>query len=563
LTAARRRGVLALVVAAALGAALLVWSPWSGSSEGRDSAGAGGRSREAAGSSSTAGGRGAASTTRPAGIEGGTVRLGLAGGLVVDPSYASSASPSDLMVLDLLYDGLTQMSGPGASAAPAPAVALAWEADAAQRVWRFHLDPAATFASGRPIQAADVVASLEHVIAAGDASPAALRLEGVHGFREYLDGAAPGVAGLRRVDDLTVEISLDSPMAQLPAVLAAPPYGIVDVRGLAQRGPDAPMADQAALDTSGSWQVDAAGSEGLRLRRRAGASGHLDAIELRPYKDVDAAFDAFREGRVDWAPVPSARFGEAVDDYGAGAFAPFQAVLLLGLRADGPVLSKPEVRQAIAAALDRAAIVKAVYPDAAVRLDSIVPRGVGAASDGAISFDPDRARALVRAAFPGGSVPTVDLDYDTSPATEALMALVAKSLDDVGIPTDKHPVGLADYQRLLVRGEQQVFALSWLGGYRSPDAYLDPLLRSSSPDNLVGLRDPGVDAALAAARASADPAVAASRWQEVERSALSSAVLIPIAQLRTEVVVSPGILGLRHEVDGSVDWSAVQLAATR
>jgi ABC-type transport system substrate-binding protein len=430
-------------------------------------------------------------------------------------------------------------------------------------VWRFHLAPSATFATGRPIQAPDVVASLEHVIAAGDASPAALRLEAVHGFRDYLDGVTPGVAGLRRIDDHTVEIALDSPMAQLPVLLAAPPYGIVDVRGLAPIRPDAPVPQLGALDTSGSWQVDAASADALRLRRRAGAAGHLDAIELRPYADVDTAFEAFRDRKVDWAPVPSARFGEAVEAYGAAAFAPFQAELLLGLRVDAPALAKPELRQAIAAALDRAAIVKAVYPDEAVRLDAVVPRGVGAGSDAAIAYDRDRARGLVRAAYPGGDVPTLDLDYDASPATEALMGLVAKSLGDVGIPTAKHPVGLPDYQRLLVSGQQQVFTVSWLGGYRSPDAYLDPLLRSSSPDNLLGLKDPAIDAALAAARGGGDPAAVAARWRDVERAALSSAVLIPIAQLRTEVVVSSHLLGLRHEVDGTVDWSAVQLAAAR
>jgi ABC-type transport system substrate-binding protein len=561
LTAARRRGLLALVVAAALAAGLLVWSPWSGSSDG-GRAGTGGRSRSGA-PSSTAVGAGGASTTGALGTEGGTVRLGLAGPLVADPPYASAASPSDLMVLDLLYDGLTRMGGGGASATAVPAIARSWDVDAAQRVWRFHLDPAAAFASGRPVQAADVVASLEHVIAAGDASPAALRLEAVHGFRDYLDRVTPGVAGIRRIDDLTVEIALDSPMAQLPVLLAAPPYGIVDVRGLGQLRPDGPVAQLGAQDTTGSWQVDAGSADALQLRRRAGAPGHLDAIVLRPYAGADGAFEAFRDRKVDWAPVPSARFGEAVDDYGADAFAPFQAELLLGLRVDGPALSKPGLRQAIAAALDREAIVKAVYPDEAVPLDAVVPRGVGPGSDASIGRDPDRARSLLRAAYPGGDVPTIELDYDASPATEALMSLVAKSLADVGIPTAKHPVGLPDYQRLLVSGQQQVFALSWLGGYRSPDAYLDPLLRSSSSDNLLGLRDPAVDAALAAARSTADPAVAAARWSDVERTVLSSAILIPIAQLRTEVVVSSRIIGLRHEVDGTVDWSAVQLAAAR
>jgi ABC-type transport system substrate-binding protein len=560
LTSRRRRSLLALVVAAAHGAAVVAWSPWSGSS-GSDRAGPGDRSGRS--STTAAPGAGGGSVATPAGVEGGTVRLGLVGPVVADPPYASAASPSDLMVLDLLYDGLTRMAGPEATAPAVPALAVSWEPDAAQTVWRFHLDPAARFASGRPVLAADVVASLEHVIAAGDASPAALRLESVQGFRAYLDGTAPAVSGLRRVDDLTVDIVLDRPLAQLPVLLAAPPYGIVDVRGLALLRPGGPLGQLQALDTTGTWRVESASAEGLRLARRPDSSAHLDAVLLRPYDDVDAAFDALRDHEVDWAPVPSARYGEAVDRFGTAAFAPFQAELLLGMRVDDPALARSELRQAIAAALDRRALVTAVYPDEARPLEAIVPAGIGSAGDRAPAHDPARARALVRAAYPDGRVPTIELDFESSPATEALMGLVAESLDDVGIPSDLRPFRLEDYQRLLVSGRPQLFVLSWLGVDRSPDAYLDPLLRSTSPDNLLGLRDRSIDAALDAARRAADPAVAAGHRSEVQRSVLSSAMVVPIAQFRIQVAVSPNVLGLRHQVDGSVDWSAVQLAASR
>jgi ABC-type oligopeptide transport system substrate-binding subunit len=424
--------------------------------------------------------------------------------------------------------------------------------------------------------AADVVASLTHVIAGGDASPAALKLELVHGFRDYLDGRSPTVAGLRAPDDRTVVITLDAPLAQLPVLLAAPAYGIVDVRALATLasaapapGPtgSAPPAQLASLPLTGSWQVGVGVRDVLHLVRRAvpatiGPPIHLDAVDLHPYADDEAAYRAFEAGHVDWAPIPEDRYGEAVRAHGDDALAPFQAELLLGLRVDRAPLTDVRVRQAIAHAVDRSALVRTVYPDDAVPLNTVAPAELtGGPTGPRLAYDPAEARRLVAQAYPDGKVPTIHLDFEASPATTALMRGVAANLAAVGLPTAVQPHSLDDYQHLLVRGQQQVFTLSWLGGYRSADAYLDPLLRSTSPDNLLGLHATDLDAALAAARSGPDPGTMSLHWQDAERIALGQAAVIPLAQFRTEVVVAPTVLGLRHAIDGTVDWSLVRLSA--
>src|SRR5690606_24500495 len=92
---------------------------------------------------------------RPAGPDAAEdeLTIGLPGAVEVDPSVASLAEPSDLLTVDLLYDGLTELDEGGN---PVPALAESWQADAEQLVWRFQLDPERTFASGRPITANDV-----------------------------------------------------------------------------------------------------------------------------------------------------------------------------------------------------------------------------------------------------------------------------------------------------------------------------------------------------------------------------------------------------------------------
>jgi ABC-type transport system substrate-binding protein len=494
-------------------------------------------------------------------VDGGTLRLGLAGPLVIDPARASPAQPAHLLVLDLLHRGLTELDDDGRARA---GLAVAWSSDPTATTWRFTLDPGARFAGGRAVTAADVVTSLQRVIAGGDASVPALRLEDVQGFRAYLDGTAPGVSGLRAVDATTVEVVLDRPLSVLPELLAAPPYGIVDAATL-----DAGTAtgDLSGLDLSGGWEVGGAEPGRLELRRRTGQPGHLDAVELRPDRDADAAYEAFQDGELDWAPVPGERYGDAVDEHGTDAFAPFQAELLLGLRAGVPPLDRPELRQAVAAAVDPEAVVRAVYPEVADPLGSIVPPalpGAGGGPDcGACGHDPVRARNLVEAAYPQGNVPPVTIDTEASAAQEALARIVAESLEAVGIPAVVRSRPLPEYQRFLVSGGGELFVFGWVGGYASPDAYLTPLFRSTSVDNVVGLASPDVDALLAEARASADPDVRAERWAAAEAQLLDAGVVVPLAQFRTQVVVADEVRGLRHALDGTVDWSTVWLADPR
>ena len=61
----------------------------------------------------------------------------------MDPAEASLASPSDLMVLDLLHDGLTRLDADGVAAAGAGRGA--GRATPRSTAFRFDLAPEATF----------------------------------------------------------------------------------------------------------------------------------------------------------------------------------------------------------------------------------------------------------------------------------------------------------------------------------------------------------------------------------------------------------------------------------
>jgi ABC-type transport system substrate-binding protein len=484
---------------------------------------------------------------------GGELRLGIGGPLVVDPVEASLASPSDLMVVDLLHDGLTQLDVDGA---PGAAVAESWEANPDATAFRFVLDAEATFASGRRITPQDVIASLERVMQPGDSSLAALSLEAVKGFRAFADGEAEHVSGLTAPGPRTVRIELATPLSVLPVVLSNPVMSVVD--------PATIEGELGALDLSGDWTVASSDDGDLVLERRAGRGDGLGGIELDAHDDPDDAYDAFQDGDVDWAPVPTSRYGDAVEEHGAGAFAPFHAELFFGMNVRSSALRSPAIREAIRLAIDREAIVQAVYSGLADPLSTVVPRGVAGHDPERCTectHDPDRAKEIVAFLYPDGNPPTVHVDYDESPTQDQMAEIVADSLESVGIPTELRARPIDEYKAFVVSGEQELFSFGWIGAYSSPDAFLAPLFGSSANDNLTRYRSTAVDGFLEGARGSRNPVKNAERWAVAEKAVLEAAVVVPIAQFRTQVVVADRVQGLTHAIDGTVDWDQVGLTA--
>ena len=324
--------------------------------------------------------------------------------------------------------------------------------------------------------------------------------------------------------------------------------------------------DVGELALSGRWEPEAVDEGALTLARRVDAGGHLDTVVLQVHDDPEDAYDAFEAGEVDWALVPGSAHDEAVEAYGDDHFAPFHPEVFLGLRVAAPPLDAAPLRTAIAAAIDREALVAEVYADVADPLRTIVPDGVpghdpDVCGDAlACEHDPEGAEDALAEAYPEGDVPTVAIDFDDSERQTELAEAVAADLEAVGIPTELRPRSRAEYRAFVASGEQQLFSLGWFGGYPSPDAYLAPLLSSTADDNLTGAASAPIDEALAEARSTDDPEAAGAAWREAERRALSVAVVVPLAQFRTQPVLADRVQDLGHRIDGTVDWAAVWVA---
>jgi oligopeptide transport system substrate-binding protein len=490
-------------------------------------------------------------------VDGGVLRLGLDRPRSLDPADASPSARAELIAADLLFDGLTRYGETGEAV---PALATRFKPSKDLEEWLFRLRPDAEFANGRRITAKDVKYSIERVAEKGPRSPAAAQLELLVGYPQFTSGRSKTLSGVRVVDKDLVQIKVTTPLASLPELLASPLFGVVPKEAVEA---DSPVFDDEPTG-SGPFKVSSRDGDVVHLVRARDDNGtRVDGVDLMFYDDTDASYEAFVDEDVDWTRVPSARVDEAAERFGNEGFQPFHAEIFYGFNMRSTKFKSQRFREAIVRAIDRRAIVRAVYTDTVSLLNGVVVDGVSGFQEdpcgGHCKYSPTQAKALLRSVFGSKKPPVVGIDYDEGTVQEAIARAIATDLKEVGIPVDLRAKPFDEYQEFAASGQQQLFRLGWIAVYRSADAFLSPLFLANAPDNVTGFADPGVDRALKAARAEDDPAKRKSFYALAERRVMARFPIVPIAQFLSHTVASARVKDMSVAVDGTFDATKVWL----
>jgi ABC-type transport system substrate-binding protein len=477
----------------------------------------------------------------------------------LDPAQARS--PSELLIAEQLFDGLTTYDP--ATSAVQPALARAWVASPDQRRWDFTLRPDARFANERPVTSDDVKYSLERIARKGSSSPVAGLLEAVTGFRAFnVEGRVEGLAGVTAPAPDVVRIELDQPLSALPAMLGYPAFGIVPREAVEAEFP----AFAVQPVGSGPFMIESRGEDVVRLVPSPGSPAGVKAVDVRFARDVASSYAAFVEGRLDWTAVPADRVEQVAERQGRAGFRPYLGETFYGFNLKNPKFADVRFREAIVRAVDRGAIVRLVYGAAAREASGLVPEGVPGFQPDACApkclFDPVRARELLRETFGDRPVPEVQIDFDDNPTQQAVARAIQANLREVGIPAGLRPKPFSEYVKFVrAGGEQELFRLGAIGAYPTPDAFLTPLFQSGQRDNLTGFSSPQVDQLLKAGRAEADEGRRLAAYQQAEKAILDQVPAMPLVQFEFHSLASARVDGLVVSGLGTFDAAKVRLAS--
>jgi peptide/nickel transport system substrate-binding protein len=480
--------------------------------------------------------------------------------IVADPAMIDPITNSELVageVMKPIYEGFVAIDEKGGVV---NALATSWAFSADNRTITFKLRSGVKFTTGRPFGAGDVKYTFEEILRPGSRGGLVQPyLANIAGAKEFADGKAQEVAGIRVIDPLTVEITLVKPDVLFPIY----PFQFMDSGIAAEQGPDWMTKVSAGTGPYAfvHWQ------RGVEVAEKAnpdywGGAPKIDGIRFIIVPSGDTALSMYEAGELDVVDVPESSYRRVLNDdkYAKEILkAPRAQMRYLGMNQTlYPPFKDVRVREAISLALDRAAMIKGLYANAAVPLNGQVTPGVpGYGADlPALKYDPERAKKLLAdAGFPGGKgMPPIKVT-STAPFKDELTYYANQLNRVLGMQVEVNVAERATFIKAMNAGEVVFFPWGWTADYPDAMTFLGDGWYSKSPYNRSRWNNAEYDATIDQARSESDAAKRYGLYHRAEQIMMQDWATAPLPITTYVALRKPNVHGL---VPTPFGWSSFQ-----
>ncbi|MCU1242820.1 MAG: Oligopeptide transporter, periplasmic oligopeptide-binding protein OppA [Candidatus Acidoferrum typicum] len=374
----------------------------------------------------------------------------------LDPRYATDSYSQ--RIDGLLFSGLLQRD---AQMNLHGDLADTWEIPN-PLTYAFHLHPGVHFHDGRPLTSADVKSTFDFILNPANRSPKR--------------GAFRLVASINTPDPVTVVFHLKEPYASFPVNLVRSTTGIVPA--------NAPADFSRHPIGSGPFRFVSQSQDSEVIVERNpeyfGAAPQISRVRFRIVPDAIVRALELRKGSADlelsslapdMIPVLAKQSGLSVTE-GPGA-----NLTYLGLNLEDPILAHREVRQALACATDREALIRYLLHGQAQIAAGVLPPTNWAYEPGVTQYRLDAARAgqLLDSAGYTRQQDGVRLHLTLKTSTDEQYRLIGAALQDqwrrVGIDLELRPLEQATLLSDALKGNFQINLLRWVGATSDPDFF--------------------------------------------------------------------------------------------
>lgn len=430
-----------------------------------------------------------------------------------------------------------------------PWLATAWERPD-PRTWIFHLRDGVRFHDGRPLEADDVAWTIRSMT-----NGTLITAKG---------GAFAAVAQVEVRDRLTVIVHLKRPDAALLFSMSDGLFGVVP-RGAGRDFGLHPVG-------SGPFRFVSAvqDKEVVVARNEAYWAGpaKLRGVRFAVVPDAITTALELKKGSADAeSNVITLDMVHALRDAPGlrTEAAPSSVAIYMTFNVTDPLLRDQRVRQAVAYALDKPAIIAALWRGQARRAASLLPPGHWArASDAELPqypHDAARAAALLEAA---GFKPDhhgvrlqLTIKTSTDETTRLMAAVMQQQLRAAGIELAIRSAEFGTFYADVTKGAFQIYALRWIGSNEDPDIFRYAFASDMMPPrggNRGHYANARVDALLAEAGGSGDRELRRRDYVAVQKILADELPAIPLWYPNNEVVHSARLRHVKPGVSGNFDW---------
>jgi peptide/nickel transport system substrate-binding protein len=491
----------------------------------------------------------------------------------LDPTWTSDSISS--RVNGQIYETLVRLA-PG-TVDIVGGLAETWEADETGTVWTFNLRDGVTFHDGVEFNSEAVCFNFErwHNLPPGlaqspDMSYYWQQLSG--GFAENspdrTDLGDPLYVSCESPDPLTTVITLREPSAKFPNLMVRQQFGIHSPDALQQfdadniggtpAAPEFPVyADEHPTGTGPfmfeSW--DRANGEVTLVRHDNywGETATIARLIFRAIPDENARRQALLSGEIHGYDQPNAADWDTLESNGMRLeIRDAMNLLYIAFTQDqNPALEDIRVRQAIAYALNRQAMVDAVMPEGAEVASQFSPPLLPGWNPDvpAYEYDPDRARDLLsQAGFEEGEFeidfwwPT-DVTRPYMPDPQSIFELFRADLEAAGIVVNAISVPWTpEYLAEVQNGAAGAHFLGWTADFPDTINFLGTWFSRPLPQ--WGFDNQSIFDGLAEADAEPDSETRYAMYEELNAEIMEYLPGVPISHTPVAIVFAPNVTGV-------------------
>jgi peptide/nickel transport system substrate-binding protein len=499
---------------------------------------------------------------------GGTLVVGIEG----DINRTDSSLVDDLnstYVLEQMMETLVTLQ-PGTGDKIIPSLAKSWDISPDGLTYTFHLQEGVKFHDGTDFNADAVKFNFDRWL---NIPKSYIDL----GYTYYIDtvighGGSSFVASTAAPDPATFVVTLRQPNSAFLVQMTLTVFAIASPKALqdgnasasdfkdnkyATGGPPAsvgtgpfmfkewvPGDHVTVVKNPGYWNAAAGGP-------------YLDAITFKPYPDTTARLNAIQSGDIDLAETMAPTDMATVTgdpklvaiDRGSAC-----NVGVIGMNQTHKPFDNLKIRQAVASAVNRKAIVDAFFGGSGIVVNNWTPPGSPFAKDLALpAYDPEKAKQLITES--GVTDLSFDFWYPSNvaraymPDPKAEFEAILRDLEAVGFkPNPKTAPWRPDYLAAESTGKYPMWLIGWNCDWFGIDNFLytadfgyrgDPL----GPNPEFAYKNDEMNQAMVDALKATDEATQRSNWEKAQDLILADMPSVPIVSAKTPAAMQAYVKG--------------------
>jgi peptide/nickel transport system substrate-binding protein len=492
-------------------------------------------------------------------------------GTASDPVVLDGALVSDgesLRALDQMFEGLVTLKE--GTTDVIPGLAESWESSPDGTSWTFQLHDGVEFHDGEPFNAEAVCFNFDRWY--NFKGPFQLESATYYWqtvFGGFSDKKTPSLyESCEATDENTVVLNLTKPSASFLGALALTNFTFASPKALQEFGADQGSVDEeTGFKPTGTYGTEHPTGTGpfkfeswtrgdrlvmVRNDDYWGEKSKIERLIFRPISDNAARLQALQNGEIqgyDLVEPQDITTIEGDSNLQILDRPPFN-VAYVGINQKVPPMDKLEVRQAVAAGLDREAVVNNFYAGRGEVANEFMPPSLFGYADDVMkyTYDPAKAKALLQKA--GVQTPLqIDFWYPTDvsrpymPDPKRNFEAFAASLNKSGFKVVPHSAPWSpDYLGRAQEGKAgHIHLLGWTGDFGDPDNFIGVFFQQ--PTDQFGFDNPEITKLLDDAEVETDEAKRTALYQEANRKIMEFLPGVPYVHTEPALAFDANVKG--------------------